>query len=74
MLDKQGFQTFFNNIHELWIKPELDQRFGENIPNEFQIRECLIKLPKEINVNVKPPIYEDKCLRKFGRHTQRAAF
>lgn len=45
MLDEEGKKTFFQQIHSLWIKPELDKRFPNGIPNGFQIREALIKLP-----------------------------
>lgn len=46
MLDNEIGENFFQNIDQLWIKPELERRFGENgIPGNFVIREALIKLP-----------------------------
>src|SRR5687767_2545903 len=54
MLDEQGTQTFFDQIHTLWIGPEIDQRRADNrLPADFKIRACLIKLPAG-----KPPIVE----------------
>lgn len=54
MLDEQGTQTFFDQIHTLWIGPEIDRRKAEaRLPADFKIRACLIKLPVG-----KPPIVE----------------
>lgn len=54
MLDNQAAQNFFKHTHELWIQPEIERRRSEGIlPDNFQIRECLIRLPQD-----KPPIVE----------------
>jgi hypothetical protein len=54
MLDEQGSQNFAQQMHEFWIQPELDRRFGETgIPANFQIRQCLVKLPKK-----QPPVVQ----------------
>lgn len=48
MLDQAGAQNFFSHLHELWIQPEIDRRKTEDrFPDGFQIRECLIRLPKD---------------------------
>lgn len=52
MLDEQGMQTFFNDVHRLWVEPELERRREEGlIEDAFRIRQCLILLPKS-----QPPI------------------
>lgn len=53
MLDDVGRQNFFKSIHDMWIMPEIQKRFGETIPAEFQIRHCLIRLQQSA-----PPIVE----------------
>jgi hypothetical protein len=54
MLDEKGKQTLFQEIHDLWIQPELERRFAEtSTPNDFKIWEALIKLPYDC-----PPIVE----------------
>src|SRR5438093_11849204 len=48
MLGKTGAETFFNQIHDFYIQPELDRRKAEGkLADDFQIRECLIRLPKD---------------------------
>ncbi len=47
MLDERGRQNFFRHMHELYIQPEIDRRKAEgNLPDGFQIYDCLIRLPK----------------------------
>ena len=59
LLDEQGSQNFFNQIMELWIKPEVQKRkkLGK-IDDNFVLKRCLIKMPKN-----KPVIIEfnEKC-------------
>jgi hypothetical protein len=58
-------RVFFQNWHDQWIQPELNRRFGETgMPDDFRIREVLIKLPSnqaaiiEINDEIQ---WELKC-------------
>ncbi|NTW16527.1 MAG: hypothetical protein HGA41_03590, partial [Syntrophaceae bacterium] len=45
---------FFENIHKMWIEPEVIKRQQAGaIPADFRILRALIRLPKE-----KPPIVE----------------
>ena len=54
MLNEETIQNFTRNIHELWIKPELDKRRAEGrIPENFLIYRYMVKLPKD-----RPPIVE----------------
>lgn len=54
MLDEQGSQNFLNQVFKLWIDPEIDRRFGDaGAPEEFMIREALIRMPKD-----RPPIVQ----------------
>lgn len=46
MLDEEGIKTFFQQIHDLWIRPELDRRFPDGTPKDFKVWEALIRLPK----------------------------
>jgi hypothetical protein len=47
MLDQQGRQNLFNHTHSLWIEPELARRRDAGkLPEDFKIRQCLIKLPR----------------------------
>lgn len=40
-------KVFFQNWHNQWIQPELDRRFSKTeLPTDFKIRQCLVKLPK----------------------------
>ena len=46
MLDEKGMQTFFDEVHKLWIIPEIERRTKEGrLPEKLGIRCCLIKLP-----------------------------
>jgi hypothetical protein len=54
MLDKEALKTTFNQMHKIWIEPELARRKLANIlPDDFKIYRFLIRLPKE-----RPPIVE----------------
>ena len=54
MLNDTGKQNLFDQMHELWIQPEINKRFAESgIPEGFKIWEALIKLPSD-----KPAIVE----------------
>jgi hypothetical protein len=54
MLNERSKQTLFDQIHKLWIEPEIFRRNQKKIlPIDFKIYRCLIKLP-----NGKPPIVE----------------
>lgn len=48
MLSKEGIQNFSKQMHDFWIQPELDRRYGQTgVPDDFKIWECLIKFPKD---------------------------
>jgi hypothetical protein len=48
MLDDIGKQNFARNLHEQFIQPEIERRQeAGTFPDEFKIRECLIRLPKD---------------------------
>lgn len=54
MLDEEGYRNFFNQIHELWIEPEIERRRqSASLPEDFLIRQCLIRMPSD-----KSPIVE----------------
>jgi len=54
MLDEEGTRSFFNNIFELWIDPEIQLRKqAGRMPQDFKIVRCLIRLPGD-----RPPIVE----------------
>lgn len=54
MLDEKGVQNLFNQVHNLWIEPEISRRKQKaNLPENFKIFRCLIRLPKD-----RPPIVE----------------
>ena len=68
VLDEQGSQNFFNQVMEIWIKPEIQKRkkMGK-IDNKFVFKKCLIKMP-----NNKPAIVEfDKEFGWVGSGTFR---
>jgi hypothetical protein len=44
-MDPELVQNFFAETHKHWIGPELTRRFGENIPVDFKIHRCLVRLP-----------------------------
>jgi hypothetical protein len=44
-MDQQFAQNFFAEAHKLWIAPELSRRFDDNIPANFKIHRCLVRLP-----------------------------
>ena len=46
MLDQAGIQTLFDDVHRLWVEPELVRRREKSsITDNFRIRGCLIRLP-----------------------------
>lgn len=48
MLDERGVMNLFSQIQEIWIKPEISRRRKTgNLPKDFRIFRCLIKLPKD---------------------------
>lgn len=54
VFDEKVARNLFDQIHKLWIKPELSRRkqIG-NLPQNFIVSRCLIRLP-----NDKPPVIE----------------
>lgn len=48
-MNNQTFmQTRFNHVHQVYIEPEFKRRKEEGtIPDKFEIRECLIRLPED---------------------------
>jgi hypothetical protein len=48
MLDVTGLQNLFDSVHRLWVEPELDRRReAGTLPDDFKIRRCLVRLPKD---------------------------
>src|SRR5436190_4235443 len=46
MLDEAAIKNMFKQVHDLWIKPELDRRWSATgIPAGFKIYRCLVRLP-----------------------------
>jgi len=52
-MDQEAVQNFFNQIQNIWIKPELERRNESGKPFNSQIICCRILLPKD-----QPPIVE----------------
>ena len=54
MLDEIGAQNLFDQVCKLWIEPEvLRRKQTGNLPEDFRMLRCLIRLPKD-----KPPMVE----------------
>lgn len=54
MLDEVGLRNLSESIYRIWIEPELNRRRESGqLPNNFQIYRCLVRLPKNA-----PPIVE----------------
>lgn len=54
MLDAEGLKNFFEQIHGMWIEPEIAKRKANGeLPDGFQIFRCLVRLPQN-----KAPIVE----------------
>lgn len=48
MLDETGLQNLFDSVHRLWVEPELTRRReAGSLPEDFKIRRCLVRLPKD---------------------------
>jgi len=68
MLSEKGVQALFGQTYALWIKPEISHRKQASLlPENFKIRQCLIKLPKK-----EPPIVEFNEEIKWIGHMQLA--
>jgi hypothetical protein len=53
MLNESGAKTFFEQMHNMYVQPELGKRFGNaGIPNSFKIQQCRIKLPIDKSIIV----------------------
>ncbi len=54
MLDEEGARNLFKQVDSLWIQPEIEgRRAAKRLPENFRIRQCLIRLPLH-----SPPIVE----------------
>lgn len=54
MLDEAGAANLLDQVHKLWVTPEVRRRYGDKGPPEgFSICQCLIRLPPDA-----PPIVE----------------
>jgi len=54
MLDEKGSQRLWDDLHRLWILPEVERRSREGtLPAKLGIRNCLIRLPQD-----NPPIVQ----------------
>ena len=47
-MDKEAAQNLFNQVHTLWVEPEIEKRRQEGrLSHDFKISKCLILLPQD---------------------------